>query len=126
MEYNQFAIVEVFRQHAMSIQLIMKTEDGSSRTFDLLEARTTIGRRRTCDLRVALPTVAPLHCEITITDGIVQLMNRAPDAETFHNDVIVDRVQLADSDKVKIGPVEFTVIHIRGVPLRLHVHACTP
>ena len=94
----------------MSIQLVMKTQDGSSRIFDLLEERTTIGRRPTCDLRVALPTIAPLHCEITVTDGIVQLTNRDPDAQTLHNDVVIERVELADSDRVKIGPVEFTIL----------------
>ena len=93
----------------MAIQLIMTNEDGTSRTFDLQQDRTTIGRRRTCDLHVAIPTVAPLHCEITVIDGQAKLLNRDPDAETFHNDSVVDSVSLQNQDRVRIGPVEFTV-----------------
>ena len=94
----------------MAIQLIMTNKDGSSRTFDLHQDRTTIGSRRTCDLHLAIPSVAPLHCEITIMDGVVKLLNRDPDAETFHNDAVVESAALKNHDRVRIGPVEFTVI----------------
>ena len=94
----------------MAIQLIMTNKDGTSRTFDLNQDRTTIGRRRTCDLHVAIPSIAPLHCEITIKDGNVKLLNRDPDAETFHNDTAIDTVELENHDRVRIGPVEFTVM----------------
>lgn len=94
----------------MAIQLIMTYKDGTSRTFDLEKDRTTIGRRRSCDLHVAIPTVAPLHCEITILDGHVRVLNRDPDAETFHNGNSINTAELANADCVKIGPVEFTVI----------------
>lgn len=93
----------------MAIQLIMTYKDGTSRTFDLEQERTTIGRRRTCDLHVAIPTIAPLHCEITIHDGHVKVLNRDPDAETFHNGNSINAAELANADLVKIGPVEFTV-----------------
>ena len=94
----------------MSIQLVMTTESGEGRVFDIHDNRTTIGRRRSCDLHVALPSVAPLHCEITVKEGIIKLMNRDPDAHTLHNGTEIDAVQLENSDRVKIGPVEFTVI----------------
>ena len=94
----------------MAIQLIMTNKDGTSRTFDLNQDRTTIGRRRACDLHVAIPSIAPLHCEITVNDGTVKLLNRDPDAETFHNDSVIDSVALANNDRVRIGPVEFTVM----------------
>jgi predicted component of type VI protein secretion system len=93
----------------MAIQLIMTYKDGTSRTFDLEQERTTIGRRRTCDLHVAIPTIAPLHCEITIKDGHVKVLNRDPDAETFHNGNSINNAELANTDRVRIGPVEFTV-----------------
>ena len=94
----------------MAIQLIMTYKDGTSRTFDLEHHRTTIGRRRTCDLHMAIPTIAPLHCEITIENGLVTVMNRDPKAETFHNGASVNTAELAHDDHVKIGPVEFTVM----------------
>ncbi len=93
----------------MAFQLIMKFKDGTSRIFDLAQARTTIGSRRSCDLHVAIPTIAPLHCEITLKNGQANLQNSDPDADTFHNDTIVDSADLTNEDVVRIGPVEFTV-----------------
>lgn len=94
----------------MAIQLIMTYKDGTSRTFDLEHHRTTIGRRRTCDLHMAIPTIAPLHCEITVENGLVTVMNRDPKVETFHNGASVNAAELANEDKVTVGPVEFTVM----------------
>ena len=105
----------------MAIQLLMTYKDGTTRTFDLNQDRTTIGRRRSCDLHVALPSIAPLHCEITIKDGQVTLLNRDPDAETFHNDNVVDSASLENSDRVRIGPVEFTVM-IKDDETVIHRH----
>ena len=93
----------------MSIQLVMSTKDGSSRVFDISEERTTIGSKRSCDLHVAIPTVAPLHCEITINGDTISLLNRSPKSDTRLNDVIVQSAPLKNEDKVLIGPVEFTV-----------------
>ena len=93
----------------MSIQLVMSTKDGSSRAFDISEERTTIGSKRSCDLHVAIPTVAPLHCEITINGDAISLLNRSPESDTKLNDVIVQSAPLKNEDKVRIGPVEFTV-----------------
>ncbi len=93
----------------MAIQLTITNQDGTSRSFDLNNERTTIGRRRSCDLHVALPSVAPLHCEIMIEAGLIKLLNRDPDAQTFHNGRPITSVELSNEDVVRIGPVEFTV-----------------
>ncbi|MEE2819248.1 MAG: FHA domain-containing protein [Planctomycetota bacterium] len=93
----------------MSIQLVMSTKDGSMRAFDISEESTTIGSKRSCDLHVAIPTVAPLHCEITINGDGINLLNRSPESETRLNDVIVQSAPLKNEDKVRVGPVEFTV-----------------
>lgn len=93
----------------MGIQLTITNQDGTSRIFDLAKKHTTIGRRRSCDLHVALPSIAPLHCEIKIEDGLIQLLNRDPNAQTFHNGNAVNAAELSNQDVVRIGPVEFTV-----------------
>ncbi|MDP7009232.1 MAG: FHA domain-containing protein [Phycisphaerales bacterium] len=93
----------------MGIQLTITNQDGTRRTFDLTKDRTTIGRRRNCDLHVALPSVAPLHCEITVESGLIHLLNRDPEAKTFHNGNAVNKAELSNADIVKIGPVEFTI-----------------
>ena len=93
----------------MAIQLTITNQDGTSRSFDLAHARTTIGRRRSCDLHVALPSVAPLHCEIKVEAGLVHLLNRDPEAQTYHNGNLVTSAELVHDDIVRIGPVEFRV-----------------
>lgn len=103
----------------MGIQLTITNEDGTSRSFDLSKERTTIGRRRNCDLHVALPSIAPLHCEIKVVEGLVQLLNRDPNAQTFHNGKAVNSAELTNDDVVRIGPVEFTVT-IEGTETVIH------
>ena len=94
----------------MAIQLIMTNKDGTSRTFDVHKDTTTIGRKRTCDLHVAIPSIAPLHCEITLRDGSVSLVNCDPNSETLHNGAAVESAKLRHKDRVQVGPVEFTVV----------------
>ena len=93
----------------MAIQLIMTCDDGTTRSFDLQQGRTTIGSRRSCDLHVAIPSIAPLHCEIMIKKDGINLLNRDPDADTFLNDTSISATELMHEDRVRIGPVEFTV-----------------
>ena len=93
----------------MAIQLIMTFEDGTKRFFDLHQDRTTIGSRRSCDLHVSIPSIAPVHCEITIKDGLAEILNCNPDSDTFCNDQAISSATLDDEDIVRIGPVEFTV-----------------
>ena len=87
----------------------MTCDDGTTRSFDLLEGSTTIGSRRSCDLHVAIPSIAPLHCEITIREDSVNLLNSDPDADTYLNDTAIKATELLHEDRVRIGPVEFTV-----------------
>jgi len=93
----------------MAIQLIMKFANGTKRLFDLSKDRTTIGSRRSCDLHVSIPSISPVHCEITIKDGLANILNCNPDSDTFHNDQAVSSAKLENEDIVRIGPVEFTV-----------------
>ena len=94
----------------MAIQLLMKNKDGTSRTFDVHKDTTTIGRRRSCDLHVAIPAVAPVHCQLTLRDGSVSIVNCDPDSETLHNGSVVSSANLIHEDRVQVGPVEFTIV----------------
>ena len=93
----------------MNIELIMSNKDGTSRSFVLNEDCTTIGRRRSCDLHVAIPTIEPVHCEITIKEKAVKLTSHATEGKTLHNNLAVDSADLKNLDTVTVGPVEFTV-----------------
>ncbi len=87
----------------------MTSRDGTIRTFELEKERISIGRSRRCDLHIALPSISPIHCEITQKGSRIDLHHKDPSTETLHNGKSVTTAKLMNSDHVKIGPVEFTV-----------------
>ena len=77
----------------------MSTKDGSSRVFTISDERTTIGSKAPCDLHIPIPTLAPIHFEMTINDETISLLNRSPECDASLNDVIVQSTFL----KMKIN-----------------------
>ena len=77
----------------------MSTKDGSSRVFTISDERTTIGSKAPCDLHIPIPTLAPIHFEMTINDETISLLNRSPECDARLNNVIVQSAFL----KMKIN-----------------------
>ena len=92
-----------------SIWLIMKTAAGGERPFRLGKQRTIIGREVRSDVRIALPTVAAQHCDLTIDDGQLRLRDLGSAHGTLHNGRPVREAVLADADRLTVGPVTFEV-----------------
>ena len=93
----------------MTMCLAMTTTDGDERTFPLARERTVVGRDTRCDLRLAVPSVAPEHCEIVVDGNVLVLKDLDSDTGTFHNGEKVKQAVLADQDTVTVGPVTFVV-----------------
>ena len=93
----------------MKLSLVMQTGSEADRSFPLGDGRTVIGRDGRCDLRLALPSVSPQHCEIAVENRRAMLLSHDPDSETLLNGRPVTQAELADSDEVRIGPVTFRV-----------------
>src|SRR5262245_9796527 len=93
----------------MRLSLVLRTADGEERSFPVTGERVVLGRHSRCDLRVALPSVDPQHCEILVNGEKAQLRDLRSTSGTFHNGVRVEQVTLAPDDKLTIGPVTFVI-----------------
>tara|TARA_B100000674_G_scaffold491952_2_gene510966 strand:- start:235 stop:561 length:327 start_codon:yes stop_codon:yes gene_type:complete len=91
----------------MGYQLIMLTQDGSDRSFDVRQGRTTIGRGDRCDVRISLPRISSPHCEIMLENQRARLVNLDDITGTLLNGKAVQQATLAHDDEVTIGPVTF-------------------
>jgi pSer/pThr/pTyr-binding forkhead associated (FHA) protein len=69
-----------------------------------------IGRDPQCHLRPASPMISKRHCALLQRDGKVFLRDFGSTNGTFVNDEQVSgEVELKEDDKIKVGPLEFTV-----------------
>lgn len=98
-----------------NLVLAMFKSDGTRRDFPLSKDRVIIGRKVNCDLRIPLTSVSRQHCEITISDGKIQIKDLGSSNGTYHNSVRVQEADLAAGDELAIGPVVFTLV-IDGKP----------
>jgi pSer/pThr/pTyr-binding forkhead associated (FHA) protein len=93
----------------MYVTLILQ-KGGKSRQEIVVKAhRTTIGRKRSCNICIPALEVSRQHCEILIENGKVRLRDLGSSNGTWVNGVQVDEAELATGDTVAIGPVLFLV-----------------
>lgn len=93
----------------MIVKLLMTTSNGARRAFDVPAGTTIIGRSRSCDIRIALPTIDRRHCQISREGDQLVLEDLESGLGTIHNGRQVRRVDLAAGDRVSVGPVSFVV-----------------
>ena len=98
----------------MKVSLVMFKEDGQQKTFDL-DARTIVGRKDDCDLRIPLEQVSRRHAMLMVTDKTVTIRDLGSSNGTYVNNERVTEQDLAPGDRVVIGPVVFTV-QVNGQP----------
>ena len=111
----------------MPIWLAMKTADGGERSFPILKPCTIIGREMRCDLRVAIPSVAPQHCEVRMF-GKSQLEVRDLDSDTgtFHNGERVAQAILDVGDRLTVGPATFILRSLKATVVGKITQSDTP
>ena len=68
-----------------------------------------IGRLSRSDIHVALPMVAPRHCELVDDGNTLILFDLGSEIGTQHNGQSVKTAPLSDGDRITIGPVVFTM-----------------
>ncbi len=99
----------------MNAKLVMFKSDGTRHDFPLRKDRVVIGRTSACDLRIPLSSVSRKHCEILIDDESVTLRDLGSSNGTLRNSDRVQETTLDAGDRVKVGPVVFTLV-VDGVP----------
>jgi pSer/pThr/pTyr-binding forkhead associated (FHA) protein len=82
----------------------------SEGTFRLTPgAVKTVGRATGADFIVDVALVSRLHCRLTATERHVEVVDLESTNGTFVNDKKVDRANLANGDRLRVGRVEMIV-----------------
>ncbi len=99
----------------MDVQLVMFTETGERREFDLKRSVSIIGRAGDCDLQIPLPIVSRRHCQITRKNDRVLVKDLGSSNGSYINNKRVLQAEVHAGDILTVGPVVFTIL-IDGKP----------
>jgi pSer/pThr/pTyr-binding forkhead associated (FHA) protein len=99
----------------MQVNLVLFKKNGGTRTFELPQTVTVIGRQQHCDLCVPLEVVSRKHCEISQDGDVLRVRDLNSRNGTLLNGKKVAEAVLSAGDKLQIGPVTFGV-QIDGQP----------
>jgi pSer/pThr/pTyr-binding forkhead associated (FHA) protein len=103
----------------MNANLVLLKKNGSHKAFALPHAVTMIGRRDDCDLRIPLPMVSRLHCQIRVNKDSLELRDLESRGGTFVNGKRVEgEIAVKAGDYIRIGPLIF-VCQIDGEPKKI-------
>jgi len=84
--------------------------DDDALTFRLRPgAVKTVGRTARADFVVDAALVSRVHCRLTATDDIVEVVDLSSTNGTFVNDKRVNKARLAAGDRLRIGRVELKI-----------------
>jgi pSer/pThr/pTyr-binding forkhead associated (FHA) protein len=102
----------------MEVTLVMFKADGERREFPLRKPVTVLGRKRTCDLRIPIPSVSREHCQIENNGHGVTVRDLGSSNGTSVNDERITQAKLTAGDRLTIGPVHFVVV-LDGQPAEI-------
>ncbi|MFO0935617.1 MAG: FHA domain-containing protein [Gemmataceae bacterium] len=118
----------------MQVNLVVSTGIHQGKQIPIPGDQFIIGRDPTCQLRPASQMVSKQHCAFVIKDEKVFLKDFGSTNGTFVNDnqlVPNSTVQIRPGDRVKVGPLDFTVQFVGGkasdsTPLPEQLQAVSP
>jgi pSer/pThr/pTyr-binding forkhead associated (FHA) protein len=92
--------------------ILRSSEADGSLTFRLpTGASRTMGRGPRADFIVDLALVSRIHCRVTAASDRLEVEDLSSTNGTFINDTRVEKGQLADGGRLRIGRVELAVEH---------------
>jgi pSer/pThr/pTyr-binding forkhead associated (FHA) protein len=104
--------------YAVSIELVLVTQDGEQRPFAVSRARI-IGRDEDCDLRVPVAEVSREHCRVEPNaNGGLTVEDLGSSNGTYINGLQVDEADMTAGDVLKVGPA-FMVLRVDGEPAQI-------
>lgn len=93
----------------MDVNLVLLKKNGSRKIFPLPSEITTIGRRRSCDLRIPLASVSKKHCQLHLDSGVLKLRDMGSRNGTNLNGKPVNEAVIQSGDFIGVGPLRFQV-----------------
>jgi pSer/pThr/pTyr-binding forkhead associated (FHA) protein len=73
----------------------------------------TVGRAPRADFVLDAALVSRLHCRLTASADNVEVVDLSSTNGTYVNDKRVDKAQIGEGDRLRIGRVELTVERLR-------------
>ncbi len=101
--------------YQMDVKFVMFNAEGQRKDFPITEAKTVVGRSKSCELRIPLASISRRHCEVTLFEDILGIRDLSSTNGTYVNNERVTDFELDAGDRVVVGPVVFTV-QIDGIP----------
>jgi predicted component of type VI protein secretion system len=102
----------------MTVTLVTFSPKGVRKDFPLESGTMLIGRKTEADLRIPLQEISREHCRLSVNGKKVVLHDLDSGNGTFVNEQRIVQATLKAGDRIKIGPVVFTV-QIDGVPKKV-------
>jgi predicted component of type VI protein secretion system len=102
----------------MKLVLVTFNRKGASKEFTIDNSSQIIGRSPETDIRIPVSDVSRSHCEISVSGKKAVVRDLGSSNGTFVNDQKVSEAVLKPGDRIKIGPILFTV-QIDGVPAKI-------
>ncbi len=105
----------VWKDVNMNAGLVLFKKNGSRKEFPIPSSVTVIGRRQDCDLCIPLVSVSRRHCEINQDQGVLKIRDLKSTNGTYINGQLMKEAELQPGDRIRIGPIVFT-LQIDGQP----------
>jgi predicted component of type VI protein secretion system len=102
---------------AMKLSLVVSAGANQGKVINVPGTQFIIGRDEGCHLRPASPAISKRHCAVFIRNGEVFVRDLGSTNGTLVNDeaVVGDRA-VKDGDRLKVGPLDFTLQIVGGGP----------
>ncbi len=94
----------------MNVRLVMFTQNGERRDFEIHEGKTTIGRNGECGIQIKLGVVSRRHCQVIVRKDKVKVRDLGSSNGTFVNNRRIQEVTIGAGETLTVGPVIFTVV----------------
>ncbi len=104
----------------MDVTLVVIHPNGSKHEFPVKRARQTIGRNKSCDLRVSVAEVSREHCELVVEGDRVIIRDLGSSNGTFVNRHRIQETELTAGDVISVGPATI-VVRVGGQPRDIDV-----
>lgn len=101
----------------MKVSLVVASGVHKGKAIPVPGNQLVIGRAEGCHLRPASPAVSNKHTAVTIRGGAVFVSDLGSTNGTFVNDArVAGEVEVKPGDRVKVGPLDFTVAIVASTP----------
>ncbi len=107
----------------MKVRLNVVSGPAKGRFFDLDDSQTlVIGRGEQSDTRINDPSVSRVHCEVSVCDNRITIVDKGSSSGTFVSGVSVQESQIDLGCLVRVGDTEFSVADANDEAVTTIVH----